>query len=114
MLIVRITPLERPKLRTLALAQDVLAGVPDLSPVLARLRGARLHMIGAETEFRAMQGGSRQDPTWTFLLEMRDLGHLAANRWLEGNVVEIGQRSTLDLAQFLGSRVDDAARRVAA
>jgi hypothetical protein len=30
--------------------------------VLARLRDARLHVIGAEEEFRALKIGSHQDP----------------------------------------------------
>lgn len=100
----------RSELRTLALAQELLEGIPDLPPALARLRGARLHMIGGEAEFQAMQGGSRQDPTWTFLLKMRNLGHLAADRLLESNATGIGQRSTLDLTQFVGSGVNTAAQ----
>lgn len=125
-LIVRAKPLERPgtpsgvlavqeraneitfgsalrsELRTLALAQPLLAGVPGLPPVLARLRDARLHMIGAEAEFQALQGGSRQDPTWAFLSGMRELGVAAAERWLAENLALVGVRSSLDLSQFAG------------
>ncbi|MBV9749128.1 MAG: patatin-like phospholipase family protein, partial [Acetobacteraceae bacterium] len=75
----------RGELRTLALAQALLAAVSDLPTPLARLRDARLHMIGAEAEFQAMHGGSRQDPTWTFLSEMHGLGVAAAERWLADN-----------------------------
>jgi NTE family protein len=126
-LIVRTTPIERPKrpigaaavqervneitfgsalrgeLRTLALAQELLAGVPgDVPAPLARLRDARVHMIGAEAEFRAMHGGSKQDPTWGFLAEMRDLGRHAADRWLRDNLSAVGHHSTVDLARFAG------------
>lgn len=126
-LIVRTTPLERPErpvgaaavnerlneitfgaalrgeLRSLAMAQGLLAGVADLPPPLARLRDARVHVIGAEAEFRAMHGGSKQDPTWSFLAEMHALGHRAAERWLAETLAAVGQRSTLDLARLAGT-----------
>lgn len=131
-LLVRTTPLERPQsplgsaavqervneitfgmalrseLRSLALVQELLAGMPDLPPLLARLRDARVHMIGAEAEFRAMQGGSKQDPTWSFLSEMRDLGHRAADRWLGENLSAIGHRSTMDLTRFAGPKAEES------
>jgi NTE family protein len=137
-LIVRTTPLERPKrpvgsaavqqrineitfgtalrseLRSLALAQELLAGVSELPAPLARLRDARVHMIGAEAEFRAMNGGSTLDPTWRFLADMRELGHRAADRWLSENLAAIGHRSTMDLARFAGPSAADGAAGVAA
>ncbi len=93
----------RGELRTLAVAQAMLAGVPNLPPTLARLRNARLHMIGAEAEFQAMSGGSRQDPTWAFLSEMHELGFKTADRWLADNLHAVGTRSTLDLSLFAGA-----------
>lgn len=93
----------RGELRSLAVAQRLLAGVPKLPAPLARLRDARLHMIGAEAEFQAMHGGSRQDPTWTFLSEMHELGIAAADRWLTENLATIGRRSSLDLSLFTGA-----------
>ncbi len=128
-LIVRTTPLERPEmpraaasvhervneftfgsalrqeLRSVALAQRLLADVPSLPEPLARLRDVRVHMIGAEEEFRAMHGGSAQDPTWCFLSSMRELGHTAADRWLEENLHAVGTRSTTDLTSFAGPRL---------
>jgi NTE family protein len=93
----------RSELRTLAVAQAMLAGVPDLPPTLARLRNARLHMIGAEAEFQAMHSGSRQDPTWAFLSEMHELGFKTAGRWLLDNLHAVGTRSSLDLSRFAGT-----------
>jgi NTE family protein len=94
----------RQELRSLALAQRLLAALPPSTPgALARLRDARLHSIGAEEEFRALPAGSRRDPTWGFLRSMRDLGHGAADRWLDGNLASVGVRSTLDLSAFVGS-----------
>ena len=74
------------ELRTLAVAQAMLAGVPHLPPTLARLCRARLHMIGAEAAFQALPGGSRQDPTWAFLSGMHELGFQTAARWLADNL----------------------------
>ena len=88
----------RGELRTLAVAQAMLAGVPDLPPTLARL-----HMIGAEAEFQAMPGGSRLDPTWAFLSEMHELGFKTAARWVAGNLHAVGTRSSLDLSLFAGA-----------
>jgi NTE family protein len=129
-LVVRTTPVERPEppptstagllertneltfgaalrqeLRSLAFAQEMLADHPEAQGVLARLRNARLHMIGAEQEFRDLKGGSRQDPSWAFLQEMRALGHASAERWLAENHAPVGSRSTLDLAAFAGPRI---------
>ena len=126
-LIVRAKPLERPgtptgamavqervneitfgsalrgELRSLAIAQTLLANLPDVPPRLARLRDVRLHMIGAEAEFQAMQGGSRQDPTWAFLSEMHALGIRTASRWLADNYDAVGRYSSLDLSLFAGA-----------
>ena len=137
-LVVRTTPLARPgaatdaasineraneiafgsalrhELRSLAVAQALLADVPPTPGPLARLRDARVHMLGAEDEFRAMRGGSRQDPTWSFLSRMRDLGHVAADRWLAEHLPMIGTRSTVDLAQFAGPALERRACGLAA
>jgi NTE family protein len=92
----------RQELRSLALAQRVLADLPSAPGVLARLRDARLHVIGAEEEFRALKIGSHQDASWAFLQEMRELGHGAADHWLAAHLDAIGVRSTMDLADFAG------------
>lgn len=136
-LIVRTTPLERPgvptdglsiqaraneitftsalrqELRSFNLAQRLLADAPDLPAPLARLRAARLHMIGAEDEFRALSGASKLDSSWAFLSEMRGLGHAAADRWLTENSAALGSRSTLDLSQFAGPGIAGDLRRAA-
>ncbi|MBU8544522.1 MULTISPECIES: patatin-like phospholipase family protein [Roseomonadaceae] len=104
----------RQELRSVAFAQRVLAKEPDPSPILVRLRDARLHMIGAEEAFRALETGSRQDPSWSFLQEMRDLGHRAADRWLSDHRSSIGLRSTLDLAPLAVQQVPERRRSQAA
>jgi NTE family protein len=137
LLIVRSTPLERPaalgmmavqervneitfsaalrgELRSLALAQELLEGRPDLPPLLAQLRNIRVHMIGAEQAFCSMYGGSKQDPTWRFLYEMHDLGQHVADRWLAENSHAIGHHSTIDLTRFAASVAANGTARAAA
>ncbi len=92
----------RQELRSLALAQDLLVGVSSLPGRLARLRDARVHMIGAEAEMQMLPGGSRRDPSWGFLSKMRRLGNHAAADWLAANRHAIGVRSTVDLSAFSG------------
>ena len=97
----------RQELRSLALAQRLLADLPSSAPgVLARLRDARLHVIGAEEEFRALRPGSHQDPSWAFLQRMRGLGHAAADRWLAADLDAVGTRSTVDLSGFAGPALE--------
>ena len=108
----------RQELRSLALAQRSLADLPaaPTGGVLARLRGARLHAIGAEREFRALKGGSQRDASWGFLRDMRDLGRRAADRWLDADLASVGVRSTMDLSGFAGPVLETAngAQRIAA
>jgi len=104
----------RQELRSLAVAQRLLADLPAAAPpemALAHLSEARLHLIGAEEAFRALPMDSALDARWGFLRRMRDLGHDAAERWLREHLVAIGTRPTLDLAAFatplveLGTRI---------
>lgn len=123
-LLVRTTPLERPaapvgsaavadrisevtfgatlrhELRSLALAQSLLKDMPAASGRLGRLRNARLHVIGAEEEFRALKKGSHMDPSWAFLRAMHGLGHEADERWLAENLPAVGLHATVDLSRF--------------
>jgi NTE family protein len=96
----------RQELRSLALAQRLLAELPSAPGILARLRNARLHVIGAEEEFRALKTGSHQDPSWAFLQQMRELGQQAGERWLAADLAGVGVRSTIDLSDFAGPAIE--------
>lgn len=74
--------------------------------VSARGRGARMHVIGAEEEFRGLKVGSHRDASWGFLRDMRDLGRRAADRWLGSDLASVGVRSTMDLCGYAGSVLD--------
>jgi NTE family protein len=94
----------RGELRTLAVAQPTLTQVAKLPAPLARLRDARLHMIGPETaEFQAMHAGLMHTPDWNFLSGMHKLGSEAAERWLAAHEDDVGVRSSLDIRQFAGN-----------
>ncbi|WP_158601010.1 patatin-like phospholipase family protein [Teichococcus wenyumeiae] len=90
----------RQELRSLASAQRLIADLPATSETLERLRDARLHVIGAEEEFRALKIGSHQDASWAFLQEMRELGHRAAEDWLATDFAGVGHRSTFNLSSL--------------
>jgi NTE family protein len=97
----------RHELGSLAFAQRLLADLPERAPgALGRLRAARLHMIGAEKAFRALKDGSHLDLTATFLKEMRNLGHAAADEWIAENLGSVGVRSTLDLSPFADTLIE--------
>jgi NTE family protein len=91
----------RAELHSLALAQSSLAGVSGLPPTLARLRDARLHMIGPEEEDEAAAVGALH-PTWSVLSEQRRRGFAAADRWVAEHLSSVGRHSTLDTGLFAG------------
>ena len=55
---------------------------------------------------RSAKSGSRHDPTWAFLTEMRSLGHGAAERWPAENLAAVAARAIVELAKFEGPRVE--------
>jgi hypothetical protein len=90
-------------------AQRLLAELPEQPPprsALARLYGARLHLIGAEEAFHALPRGSALDSYWSFLRRLRDLGRDTAERWLAENLSAVGTHPTFDLAPFAGPRAE--------
>jgi NTE family protein len=93
----------RLELRSLAMAQRLLAELPEAPPPgtgLARLRDARLHVIGAEEAFRALPHSSAQDTRWNVLQELRDLGRDSAARWLGEHLTAVGAHATFDVTTF--------------
>src|SRR3954463_16246532 len=87
----------RLELRSLAMAQRLLAELPEPPPPgtgLARLREARLHVINADEALRALPSGSALDARWSLLRQLRDLGRSNAERWLSDNLAALGTRPT--------------------
>jgi hypothetical protein len=99
----------RLELRSLAMAQQLLAELPEPPPPgtgLARLREARLHVISAEEALRALPSGSALDTRWDALRRLRGLGRGTAERWLDDNLAAVGTRPTLDFARFARPTVE--------
>lgn len=63
----------------------------------AGLRRIFLHMIGNETQMRRYTVSSKMNGDWVFVHDLRDLGRLAATRWLEDNLDHVGVESTFDV-----------------
>ncbi len=63
-------------MRTLSGAE---AGGSNLSRKLQKLR---LHHIAAETEYPLLSQSSALNLDWSFLLQLRDAGQAAVDRWL--------------------------------
>src|SRR4051795_6323583 len=96
-------------LHPLPVAHGLVAELPEPPPPgtgLARLREARLHVIGAEEALRALPSGSAVDTRWDALRQLRDLGRGTAGRWLDDNLAAIGTRPTLDLTRFARPTVE--------
>jgi NTE family protein len=55
-----------------------------ISRLSRKLRKLRLHHIAAETEYPLLSQSSALDLDWAFLLQLRDAGRAAADRWLSG------------------------------
>ena len=60
-------------------------------------RKLRLHKIQASEELVHYKAASKLDAEWPFLQHLRDLGHAAADAWLNDNLEHVGRRATLDL-----------------
>jgi NTE family protein len=58
------------------------AGGSNLSRKLQKLR---LHHLAAETEYPLLSQSSALNLDWQFLLQLRDAGRAAADRWLSGD-----------------------------
>lgn len=52
------------------------------SPLGRKLHKMRLHHVSADRELPALADASALNLDWSFLLELRDAGHMAAERWL--------------------------------
>jgi NTE family protein len=77
--------LERLRLR----AGPALAPLTWLTSRRRRLARHRLHTIDGSAELARLDAGTKVEPTWPLLLDLRERGWNAADRWLRG------QRSTV-------------------
>jgi NTE family protein len=59
-----------------------------------------MHMIGDEPAMKRLGFTSKFNTDLAFLLYLKELGELAAEKWLGENLEAVGHRSTLDLREI--------------
>jgi NTE family protein len=64
-------------------------------------REERLHRIGGAGKLESFSAATKNDVSWPFLQQLRDLGRDDAKEWLEANFDAIGVESTLDIDRTL-------------
>lgn len=69
-------------------------------PLFNQVRQLRLHRIAADERTFSLGAGSKLDPEWEFLLDLRGQGQRAADAWLARHASDLGQISTLDLGSL--------------
>jgi NTE family protein len=115
-LMVHITPAERPGVPTTSLS--IMNRMQEISFNTALIREMRtiaflnkqiedgklgagkrmlVHLIEAEDLIRGFSWSSRLNSDWDFLLHLREMGRMRADQWLAANFDRIGQDSTVDL-----------------
>ena len=115
-LIVHITPAERPGVPTTSPA--IINRMQEISFNTSLIREMRMiasynklieqgrmgggkrmlvHVIEAEEFIRAFSWSSRLNADWDFLLHLHNMGRARADQWLEANFDQLGFESTVDL-----------------
>lgn len=66
-------------------------------------RQVRVHVVENQAELKPLGASSKMNVEWAFLTKLRDIGRATASQWLDKNIADIGERSTVDLrAMFEG------------
>lgn len=63
----------------------------------ADYRHVRTHLIENQEALKPLGASSKLNAEWLFLTYLRDVGRETAGRWIEENLEDIGERSTVDL-----------------
>ena len=64
-------------------------------------REERLHRIGGAGRLESFNAATKNDVSWPFLRQLRDLGRAETKEWLASNFDKIGLESTLDMNETL-------------
>lgn len=59
----------------------------------------RIHSIRDDAEMTQLGVATKLNPDWEFLCRLRDAGRARAGEWLETHLDDVGERSTIDLAE---------------
>lgn len=66
-----------------------------------KLKRMRVHCLRADNEMQQFSHASVLSPDWDFLLQLRDLGRAAGEKWLKENYDKIGNEGTIDFDEWL-------------
>ena len=61
-----------------------------------------LHRIGGGEALAGLNASTKLNAEWEFLTHLRDLGRAETSQWLAQHFSDLGERSTLDLAELSG------------
>ena len=94
------------ELRTIALLRQLIADEdrpahPHRNPLFGRVQALRLHLIDGGAQLAPLGADSKTQTSASFLNGLHDLGHAAADEWLQRHRRDIGLRSSHDIAQML-------------
>lgn len=64
-----------------------------------RLRKVLVHSVRADDVMIDLSVASKFNVNWDFLTHLRDRGRTEASKWLEKNVIHVGERSTVDVRE---------------
>ena len=76
------------EMENLAALTKLAAAEDAASPLGRKLHKMRLHHVSVEKEIPALAEASALDLDWSFLVELRDAGRMAADRWLRETAAE--------------------------
>jgi NTE family protein len=68
-----------------------------------QLEKVNLHLINTGEALNNLDGSSKMNVSWDYLIYLRDLGRKNADSWIEENYDKIGVQSTLDVEKLFGS-----------
>jgi NTE family protein len=89
--------------REISAIQHLGAVLDEESTGAARRAPVRLHLISGTSVLRDLSISSRFNTEWSFIRHLHDLGQMAATRWLDTHVDDVGVVSTLDPAHVYAS-----------
>jgi NTE family protein len=84
--------------REISAIQHMAAAVDEQDGAQVHQGAVRLHLVSGTEALRDMSLSSKFNTDWTFIRQLHDLGHAAAERWLQESFPRVGVESTLDLA----------------
>ncbi|WP_221631805.1 hypothetical protein [Herbaspirillum sp. SJZ107] len=90
-------------IREFSAIQHMAAAVDEEDGERVHMGAVRLHVISGTALMRDLSISSKFNTDWSFILKLHDLGHAAAERWLNDRFDGVGIASTFDPAEIYAS-----------